>query len=79
MTIISSIKLYYYLMEHEINESFNNIIKKLELIKSFSQNQSILIEDCTKLVAELQEKVLSNHSIDPIDYLSPGGTWDEED
>ena len=68
-------------MEHEINESFNNIIKQLELIKSSNQNQSILIEDCSKLVSELQKKVISNYNIgiDPIDYLSPGGTWGEED
>ncbi len=68
-------------MEHEINESFNSIIKQLELIKSSSQNQLLLIEDCNKLVTELQKKVLSNNSIkiSPNDYLSPGGTWGEED
>ena len=63
----------------EINESLKCVLNKLQLIKDSNEENQILIKESIILINHLQEKLLINKKINPLDSLCPGGTWGEED
>lgn len=63
----------------EINMCLTSVINKLQIIKDSSEENQVLIKESIILINHLQEKLLINNKIDPLDSLCPGGTWGEED